>query len=59
MFGGIELAVDGEHVDFAGTVGYKGMMLCGVPNFAVALGLHERVLDAQVRPGGRSTSAAC
>ena len=38
MFGGIELAVDGEEVSFAGTVGYKGMMLCGVPNMAVALG---------------------
>jgi cation diffusion facilitator CzcD-associated flavoprotein CzcO len=36
--GGMELAVDGEHVDISKTVGYKGMMFSGVPNFAVALG---------------------
>ena len=38
MFGGIELVVDGEEVSFADRVAYKGMMLCGVPNLAVALG---------------------
>ena len=37
-FGGIELAVDGREVDLAETVGYKGMMLSGVPNFAFAVG---------------------
>ena len=37
-FGGIELTVDGQRIDVAETVGYKGMMLSGVPNFAVALG---------------------
>ncbi len=37
-FGGIELAVDGRAVDLAETVGYKGMMLSGVPNFAFAVG---------------------
>ncbi len=37
-FGGIELVVDGREVDLAGTVGYKGMMLSGVPNFAFAVG---------------------
>jgi cation diffusion facilitator CzcD-associated flavoprotein CzcO len=36
--GGIELAVDGRAVDLAETVGYKGMMLSGVPNFAFAVG---------------------
>jgi monooxygenase len=36
--GGIELAVDGEAIDFAGKLTYKGMMLDGVPNFAVAIG---------------------
>ena len=36
--GGIELAVDGEAIDVAGKLTYKGMMLDGVPNFAVAIG---------------------
>jgi monooxygenase len=36
--GGIELTVDGEQVDVSETVGYKGMMLSGVPNMALALG---------------------
>ena len=37
-FGGIELSVDGRPVELAETVGYKGMMLSGVPNFAFAVG---------------------
>ena len=37
-FGGIDLVVDGCEVDLAQTVGYKGMMLSGVPNFAFAVG---------------------
>jgi cation diffusion facilitator CzcD-associated flavoprotein CzcO len=37
-FGGIELAVDGREVELSETVGYKGMMLSGVPNFAFAVG---------------------
>ncbi|HEY1687324.1 MAG TPA: cytochrome P450 [Solirubrobacteraceae bacterium] len=36
--GGIELAVDGERIELANTVAYKGMMLCGVPNLALTLG---------------------
>ena len=36
--GGIELEVDGREVDLAETVGYKGMMLSGVPNLALTLG---------------------
>jgi monooxygenase len=36
--GGIEFTVDGEHVDPADTVAYRGMMLSGVPNFAFAIG---------------------
>jgi monooxygenase len=36
--GGIELAVDGTDVRIPETVGYKGMMLSGVPNLAVTLG---------------------
>jgi monooxygenase len=36
--GGMELAVDGREVDFAQTMSYRGMMLAGVPNLAIALG---------------------
>lgn len=36
--GGLKLRVDGVDVDLAGTVAYKGMMLSGVPNFALTLG---------------------
>jgi monooxygenase len=36
--GGMTLSVDGTPVDPARTVAYKGVMLSGVPNFAVTLG---------------------
>jgi monooxygenase len=36
--GGVELAVDGREVDISQTMSYKGMMLSGVPNLAVAFG---------------------
>ncbi len=36
--GGIQLVVDGRMVEVAKTMSYKGMMLSGVPNLAVALG---------------------
>jgi monooxygenase len=36
--GGLELSVDGAPVDIPNTVAYKGMMLSGVPNFALAMG---------------------
>ena len=38
VFGGIRLSVDGRPVDPGSTVAYKGVMLCGVPNFAWTLG---------------------
>jgi monooxygenase len=38
FIGGIELRVDGEAVDVASKLVYKGMMLEGVPNLAVAVG---------------------
>jgi len=38
LFGGVDVAVDGEPVDFSKGILYKGMMICGVPNFAMALG---------------------
>ncbi|WP_174537217.1 flavin-containing monooxygenase [Micromonospora chalcea] len=36
--GGMTLAVDGADIDLASTVAYKGMMLSGVPNFAMTIG---------------------
>jgi monooxygenase len=36
--GGTELSVDGRDVEIPKTMGYKGMMLSGVPNMAVAIG---------------------
>jgi cation diffusion facilitator CzcD-associated flavoprotein CzcO len=38
FLGGIELVVDGEVVDVAKRLAYKGMMLEGVPNLAIAVG---------------------
>jgi cation diffusion facilitator CzcD-associated flavoprotein CzcO len=38
MLGGIELEIDGEPVELGARIAYKGMMLCGVPNMAMALG---------------------
>jgi monooxygenase len=36
--GGTALTVDGREVELPRTMGYKGMMLSGVPNMAVAIG---------------------
>jgi monooxygenase len=36
--GGMTIAVDGREVALSETVGYKGMMLSGVPNLALAMG---------------------
>ena len=38
LFGGLNLSLDGEPVDFANTVAFRGMMLSGVPNFGFATG---------------------
>jgi cation diffusion facilitator CzcD-associated flavoprotein CzcO len=38
MLGGLGLAVDREPIEIGSTVAYKGMMLCGVPNLAFAVG---------------------
>ena len=38
FIGGIEVSVDGEPVDLPNKLTYKGMMLEGVPNFALAVG---------------------
>jgi monooxygenase len=36
--GGMQIAVDGRDVDVSETMSYKGMMLGGVPNLAIAFG---------------------
>ncbi len=36
--GGLELCVDGEEITLGDTMSYKGMMLSGVPNMALAVG---------------------
>jgi monooxygenase len=38
FLGGMQVAIDGEDVDFAKRMAYKGMMLNGIPNFAFTLG---------------------
>ena len=38
VLGGLTLTIDGEPVDIAKTLSYKGMMSSGVPNLASALG---------------------
>src|SRR5205085_10660486 len=38
FLGGIDLSVDGEAVDIASKLVYKGMMLEDVPNLAIAVG---------------------
>lgn len=38
VIGGIVLTVDGKGVDLPDTLAYKGMMLDGVPNFALTVG---------------------
>jgi cation diffusion facilitator CzcD-associated flavoprotein CzcO/pimeloyl-ACP methyl ester carboxylesterase len=38
IIGGMALTVDGERVNLAQTLAYKGMMLSGVPNLALTIG---------------------
>src|SRR3989440_2972731 len=38
VLGGVELSVDGREIAIPETYGYKGMMLSGVPNLALAFG---------------------
>ena len=38
LMAGVQVTVDGNDIDLSKTVVYKGMMLCGVPNAAMALG---------------------
>ncbi|GAA4673912.1 flavin-containing monooxygenase [Gordonia humi] len=38
LFGGMEVKVDGQTIDLSDTLAYRGMMLSGIPNFAMAIG---------------------
>ena len=38
FIGGIDVTIDGEPIDLPDRLAYKGMMLEGVPNFAMAIG---------------------
>jgi monooxygenase len=38
FIGGVQLSIDGDPVELSNRLTYKGMMLEGVPNFAVAVG---------------------
>jgi cation diffusion facilitator CzcD-associated flavoprotein CzcO len=38
VFGGVQFVVDGDDIKISETVGYKGMMLSGIPNLAAAVG---------------------
>jgi monooxygenase len=38
VFGGAKISIDGEEKQLSETVGYKGMMFSGIPNFSLALG---------------------
>ena len=72
FLGGIELSVDGAVVDPASRLTYKGMMLEGVPNLAVAIGYTNASwtlkcdltcgyvcrLVNHMRANGRATSSA-
>lgn len=37
-FGGVDLSVDGQHIDPGKTLAYKGVMMSGVPNMASVFG---------------------
>ncbi|MFI6151890.1 flavin-containing monooxygenase [Kitasatospora sp. NPDC051170] len=38
LFGGMPIVVDGQDVDLADAVCYRGMLLSGIPNWAMAIG---------------------
>ncbi|GAC56717.1 putative monooxygenase [Gordonia hirsuta DSM 44140 = NBRC 16056] len=38
LLGGMDVALDGEPVDLTQSISYRGMMLSGLPNFAMAIG---------------------
>ncbi len=50
-FGGIEIVVDGEKLDPTSAMTYRALMLSGVPELRVHRRLHQRLVDAEGRPG--------
>ncbi len=38
LFSGMPIVVDGREVDLTGSVAYRGMLLSGIPNWAMAIG---------------------
>ena len=52
LLGGMQVAVDGREIEFSETVGYKGMMFTRRAEPGGRARLHERLVDAQVRPRG-------
>ncbi|WP_066900664.1 flavin-containing monooxygenase [Mycolicibacterium houstonense] len=38
LFGGMPIVVDGQQVDLADSFAYRGMLLSGIPNWAMAIG---------------------
>jgi cation diffusion facilitator CzcD-associated flavoprotein CzcO len=38
LFGGMPITVDGDQIDIADSVAYRGMLLSGIPNWAMAIG---------------------
>ncbi len=53
------VSVDGETVDLPERLTYKGMMLEGVPNLAMAVGYTNASWTLKCRPHLRATCAAC
>ena len=52
-FGGLKFEVDGRPVDLAQTMSYKALMLSGAAQLHLHGRLHQRLVDAQGRPGRR------
>lgn len=46
--GGARLTVDGRDVNLPETMAYKGMMLSGVPNFALTIGYTNACIDRRM-----------
>ncbi len=51
LFGGAEVKRNGEPIDLTDTMAYKGMMLTRHAEHGVHHRLHQRVVDAEGRPG--------
>src|SRR5438876_6828717 len=59
VLGGVELSVDGREVAIPKTYGYKGMMLSGVPNLALAFGYTNASWTLKRSPSGTRQRRWC